>query len=53
MARSPKAPLDVRTHRHADKRVNIPTAEVEPVMRDEDKSPIRQRQAAQKSLPRT
>ncbi len=41
MARKPKKPIDVRTHRHADKRVNIPTAEVEPVMRDEDKSPVR------------
>ena len=36
-----KKPLAVRTHRHADKRVNIPTAEVEPVMLDEDKSPVR------------
>jgi adenine-specific DNA-methyltransferase len=41
MARSPKAPLDVETLRHADKRLNIPTAEVEPVMRDEDKAPVR------------
>ena len=41
MARAPKAPKEIESLRHADKRVNIPTAEVEPVMRDEDKSPVR------------
>src|SRR5690349_4729012 len=37
-----KADLKVTTLRHKQaKRRNIPTAELEPVMRDEDKSPLR------------
>lgn len=41
MARKPKAPTEVKTHRHQDKRTNIPPAEMEPLMAEEDKSPIR------------
>ncbi|MEM9522805.1 MAG: site-specific DNA-methyltransferase [Pseudomonadota bacterium] len=41
MARKPKAPTEVKTHRHQDKRPNIPPAEMEPLMAEEDKSPIR------------
>ena len=41
MARKPKAPTQVKTHRHQDKRTNIPPAEMEPLMAEEDKSPIR------------
>ena len=41
MARKPKAPTLVKTHRHQDKRTNIPPAEMEPLMAEEDKSPIR------------
>jgi len=42
MARKPKAPKQVETIRHSEaSRKNIPTAEYQSVMRDEDKSPIR------------
>jgi adenine-specific DNA-methyltransferase len=42
VAASPKKPLDVEALRHdAAKRKNIPTAEFESVMREEEKSPIR------------
>ena len=41
MARKPKAQTQVKTHRHQDKRTNIPPAEMEPLMAEEDKSPIR------------
>lgn len=41
MARAPQKPLQVDTLTHADaKRKNIPTAEFESVMRDQDKKPI-------------
>ena len=38
-----KSQIEVATLRHQDKRRNIPTAELEPVMRDEEKAlkPIR------------
>src|SRR5437660_1836736 len=36
-----KRQIQVAALRHKDKRRNIPTAELEPVMRDEDKTPIR------------
>ena len=41
MACRPKAPIEVKIDRHQDKRTNIPPAEMEPLMADEDKSPIR------------
>lgn len=42
MARSPKKPVEVDTLNHkAAKRRNIPTAEFQSVMEDEEKSPIR------------
>ena len=41
MTRKPRAPTGVRTHRHKDKRANIPPAEMEPLMAAEDKSPVR------------
>jgi len=41
MTRKPRAPTGVRTHRHKDKRANIPPAEMEPLMAEEDKSPVR------------
>lgn len=41
MARTLKAPTEVKTHRHQDKRVNIPPAEMEPLVSEDDKSPIR------------
>ena len=41
MTRKPSAPTGVRTHRHKDKRANIPPAEMEPLMAEEDKSPVR------------
>ncbi|KAA5603971.1 site-specific DNA-methyltransferase [Roseospira marina] len=42
MARGPKKPLSVETLTHEEaQRRNIPTAELESVMRTEDKSPIR------------
>ena len=34
-----KKQIEVATLRHRDKRRNIPTAELEPVMRDEEKTP--------------
>src|SRR6202030_3485595 len=36
-----KKQIEVAALRHSDKRRNIPTAELEPVMRDEEKTPIR------------
>jgi adenine-specific DNA-methyltransferase len=36
-----KKQIEVAALRHRDKRRNIPTAELEPVMRDEEKTPIR------------
>jgi adenine-specific DNA-methyltransferase len=36
-----KKPLDITSHRHDATRKNIPTAELETVMRPEDKSPLR------------
>ena len=42
MARGPKQPKEVETLRHAEaRRRNIPTAELETVMADEDRSPVR------------
>ena len=41
MTRKPRAPTGVGTHRHKDKRANIPPAEMEPLMAEEDKSPVR------------
>jgi len=42
MPRKPKKPIEVKTLTHGEaKRTNIPTAEFESVMRDEEKSPIR------------
>ena len=42
MARKPKKPIDVATLKHAAaKRTNIPTAELESVMAEADKAPIR------------
>ncbi len=42
MARSPKKPKDVETLQHRQaQRINIPTAEFESVMREEEKSPVR------------
>ncbi|MCY3830463.1 MAG: site-specific DNA-methyltransferase [Rhodospirillaceae bacterium] len=42
MARKPKKPKEVRTLTHeAARRKNIPTAEYQSVMRDEEKSPVR------------
>src|SRR4051812_39203341 len=37
----PKREIEVEALRHQDKRLNIPTAELEPVMDDKDKTPIR------------
>src|ERR1700758_2622185 len=37
----PRRDIEVAALRHKDKRRNIPTAELEPVMRDEEKTPIR------------
>src|ERR1700687_1050880 len=37
----PKKDISVEALRHKDKRRNIPTAELEPVMDEKDKSPIR------------
>lgn len=40
--RKPKAPLQVETLKHDDAtRKNIPTAEYQSILRDEDKAPIR------------
>ncbi|MGD1922991.1 MAG: hypothetical protein ACFB03_02210 [Paracoccaceae bacterium] len=39
MARKPKAPKEVRSHKHQDKRLNIPPAEAEPMLAEEDKAP--------------
>src|SRR5258707_15386394 len=36
-----KKQIEIEALRHKDKRRNIPTAELEPVMDDKDKSPIR------------
>ena len=42
MARKPKKPIEVKTLTHDEaSRKNIPTAEFQSVMRDEEKSPIR------------
>ena len=42
MARKPKKPIEVKTLTHDEaKRLNIPTAELQSVMADEEKSPIR------------
>lgn len=40
MARSPKKPIEVETLTHDDTRKNIPTAEFESIMREQDKTPI-------------
>src|SRR5882757_5824736 len=37
----PRRDISIEALRHKDKRRNIPTAELEPVMRDEEKTPIR------------
>lgn len=39
MARKPKAPKEVRSHKHQDKRLNIPPAEAEPMLADEERAP--------------
>lgn len=40
MARSPRKPIEVETLTHDDTRKNIPTAEFESIMREQDKTPI-------------
>ncbi len=37
----PKKQIEVEALRHKDKRRNIPTAKLEPVMEEKDRSPIR------------
>jgi adenine-specific DNA-methyltransferase len=45
-----KSQIEVATLRHQDKRRNIPTAELEPVMRDEEKTPKPMRYARNPDL---
>lgn len=39
MARTPKSPTDIKVHTHQDTRLNIPPAELEPMMDPEDRKP--------------
>ena len=40
MSRKPRKPKEVATHRHQEKRRNVPTAEYQAVMAEDDRNPI-------------